>query len=189
MPGLATASVLYVLAAVLVWSDVRDSGSDQASAGQLAGALVVAGLLVVVAWTFGRRSLPVPTDARVPRPSVVLGVVLVAAVGYSLVPPTWPGVAVGVGILTLTGVVVTHWSRSAHWDARRVAAVAGSAVVARALVGFASVSEMTPRPPGGFVQNTVAARPVARPGRRRDRGRRGAPTGRRSGAVSAPARG
>jgi hypothetical protein len=85
----------------------------------------------------------------------VLAIVLGAAVGYSLVPPTWPGVAVGVAILTLTGVVVTHWSRSAHWDARRFAAVAGAAVVARALVGFASVSEMTPRPPGGFVQNTV----------------------------------
>ena len=147
--------MLYVLAAVLVWSDIRDAGSDQASAGQLAGALVAAGLLVVVAWTVGRRPLPAPTDARVPRPSAVLGLVLVGAVGYVLVPPTWLGVVVGVAILALTGAVVTHWSRSARWDRHRVAAVAGAAVVARALVGFASVSEMSPRPPGGYAQNAV----------------------------------
>lgn len=154
-PGLVTAALLYVVAALLVWSDIRDTGSDQASAGQLAGALAVAGLLVGVAWTVGRRALPAPTDARVPGPWAVLGLVLVAAVGFVLVPPTWLGVTVGVAILALTVVVVTHWSRSAGWDRRRVAAVAGAAVLARALVGFASVSEMSPRPAGGFVQNTV----------------------------------
>lgn len=154
-PGLVTAAVLYLLAAVLVWSDLRDAGSDQASAGQLVGALVVVGLLVTVAWTVGRRTLPPRTDARVPGPWAVLGLVLAAAVGFVLAPPTWIGVGIAVAILTLTAVVVTHWSRSGRWDRRRVAAVAGAAVVARALVGFASVSEMSPRPPGGFVQNTV----------------------------------
>ncbi|NUU16714.1 hypothetical protein HP550_05560 [Cellulomonas humilata] len=154
-PGLVAAAVLYAAAALLIWSDVRGSGSDQASVPQLVGALAVAAALVVVAVTFGRRTLPAPTGSRVPRPAAVLGMAFVAAAGYSLVPPTWLGVAVGVAILTLTAVVVTRWSRSQDWDRRRVAAVAGGAVVVRALVGFASVSEMTPRPPGGFAQNAV----------------------------------
>ncbi|MBO3101256.1 hypothetical protein [Cellulomonas fengjieae] len=154
-PGLVAATVLYAAAAALVWSDVRSAGSDRASAAQLVGALLVVGVLVGAAFTFGRRTLPTPTGARVPPPVAVLCLVLTAAVGYVLVPPTWVGVAVGVGVLGVTGAVVVHWSRSAAWDPRRVAAVGGAAVVARALVGFASVTEMTPRPSGGYGQNIV----------------------------------
>lgn len=154
-PGLVAAAVLYVAAALLVWDDIRAAGGDQASAPQLVGALAVAAALVVVAGTFGRRTLPVPAGSRVPGPTAVLGLAFLAAAGYALVPPTWLGVAVGLAILTLAAVMVTRWSRSQTWDRRRVAAIAGAAVVVRALVGFASVSAMTPSPPSGFAQNAV----------------------------------
>jgi len=155
LPGIAVLIGLWVVASLLVWSDIRGDGSDQASAGQLVGAATVAAVLVVVACTFGRRTLPPPTSSRVPRPVAVLGLALVAAAGYQVIPATWLGVALGVVILLVAGTVVTRWSRSACWGRRHVAAVAGAAVVARALDGFASVATTTPRPPGGFAQNTV----------------------------------
>ena len=154
-PGLVTVTVLWLVAALLVWSDIRGAGSDQASAAQLAGALVVAGVLAGVAFTVGRRPLPTPTDALVPRPLAVLGLALIAGVAFSLVPPTWLGVALGVAILVVAAAAVTHWSRSGRWEGRHVAALAGGAVLSRALVGFVSVAQTTPRPPGGLTQNTV----------------------------------
>jgi hypothetical protein len=155
LPGITTLAVLWVLASLAVWWDIRDDGSDQASAAQLAGAVLVAAALVVVACTFGRRTLPPPTTGRVPPPLGVLGLVLVPAVGYQLIPGTWVGVATGVAILVVVGVVVTRWSRSGGWGRRHVAAVAGAAVLARALSGFVTVATTTPRPPGGFAQNTA----------------------------------
>ena len=64
---------------------------------------------------------------------------------------------------------------------------AGAAVIARALVGFASVSKMTPRPPGGFVQNTVLLALTIVLVVAATRGGRG-PRPAAQGAVSAPAR-
>jgi heme A synthase len=58
-------------------------------------------------------------------------------------------------LLAVAGVYVTRSSRSAGWGTRQVAAVAGAAVLARALGGFVTVASATPRPPGGFAQNTV----------------------------------
>ncbi|MGY4644948.1 hypothetical protein [Cellulomonas sp. URHB0016] len=155
VPGIAVLTLLWVLASVAVWSDSRTSGSDPASAAQLAGAVTVAAVLVVVACTFGRRTLPAPAPTRVPSPARVGGLVLVPALGYGFIPFTWVGVAVGVLILAITGVVVTAWSRSAAWGPRHVAGVAGAAVVARAISGFATVASASPRPAGGFAQNTV----------------------------------
>lgn len=153
--GIVVLVVLWVLASAAVWWDVRDAGSDQASPAQLAGAVLVAAVLVVVACTFGRRTLPPPDSRRVPAPLAVLGLALVAASGYQVIPGTWVGVAVGIAILVAAGLVVTRWSRSAGWGRRHVAAVAGAAVLARALTGFVSVATTEPRPPGGFAQNTV----------------------------------
>jgi hypothetical protein len=154
-PGLVVLVALWAIASVLVWSDIRDKGGDQASAVQIAVALTLAAALVVVAFTFGRRRLPPRTHRRAPRPVGVLGIVLVAAAGYQIIPATWLGVGLGIAILLATGLVLTRWSRSASWGPRHAAAVAGAAVVSRALVGFVSVSSTTPRPPGGYVQNTV----------------------------------
>jgi len=154
-PGLVVLVALWGLASVLVWSDIRADGSDQASAGQVAAALAVATGLVVVACTFGRRRLPPPTQGRVPPPGVVLGAVFVAAAAYQTIPSTWLGVALGIAIVLVTGLVVTRWSRATSWGPRHVAAVAGAAVVARALVGFASVASTVPQPPGGYTQNVV----------------------------------
>ncbi|MCC2333818.1 hypothetical protein [Cellulomonas wangsupingiae] len=153
--GLVVLGVLWALASVLVWSDIRGAGSDQASAAQIAAALALAAALVAVAFTFGRRRLPAPTEGRVPRPAMVLGLVLVAAAGYQAIPSTWLGVALGTAVVLVVALVVTRWSRSASWGPRHAAAVAGAAVVARALVGFQSVASTDPQPPGGFAQNTV----------------------------------
>ncbi|MBO9556215.1 hypothetical protein [Cellulomonas sp.] len=154
-PGIVVLVALWALASVLVWSDIRADGSDQASAPQIGAALAVAAALVVVACTFGRRRLPPPTRGRVPPPGAVLAVVLVAAYAYQAIPATWLGVALGIAIVLVVCVFVTRWSRAASWGPRHVAAVAGGAVVARALVGFASVASTVPQPPGGYAQNVV----------------------------------
>ncbi|WP_051274579.1 hypothetical protein [Cellulomonas sp. URHD0024] len=155
LSGTTALVVLWVLASVVVSQDIRDSGSDQASTGQLLGAVAVAALLVLVACTFGRRRLPTPLSRRVPVPARVFGLVLVAALGYQFIPGTWLGVGLGTAILVAGAVAVTRWSRSAGWGPRHAAAVAGAAVVARALGGFVTVATTDPRPPGGFAQNTV----------------------------------
>jgi len=155
LPGTTVLVVLWVLASIAVWSDVRDAGSDQASAGQLAGAVAVAAALVVVARTFGRRTLPPPTDAPVPPPWLVVLGALVLALGYGLVPGTWLGVALGIAVLALAAVLVTRWSRSARWGRAHVAALAGGAVVARAIGGIVTVATTHPRPSGGFAQTAV----------------------------------
>lgn len=154
-PGLVVLVALWGLASVLVWSDIRADGSDQASPPQIAAALALAVGLVVVACTFGRRRLPPRTERPVPPPGVVLGLVLVAAYAYQAIPSTWLGAGLGIAIVLVTGVVVTRWSRAAAWGPRHVAAVAGAAVLARALVGFASVTSTVPHPPGGYAQNVV----------------------------------
>ena len=155
IPGIVILTALWALASVAVWWDIREAGSDQASPAQLLGAVAVATALVAVACTFGRRALPAPTDAPVPTPRGVLVRVLVLAVAYQFIPGTWLGVALGVALLAVAGVWVTRSSRSAAWGSRHVAAVAGAAVLSRALGGFVTVASATPRPPGGFAQNTV----------------------------------
>ena len=155
-PGHRRPVVLWVLASFAVWSDIRAAGSDQASAAQLVGAVRRGGRA-------RRRRLhvrptnPPATDDR-PRPAAASR----SSAWRSSRPSATrsspgPGSAWRAGSRSCwwPGLVVTRWSRSAGWGRRHVAAVAGAAVVARALGGFVTVATTTPRPPGGFAQNTV----------------------------------
>ena len=136
-PGLVVVAVLYLGAAALILDEHLRTEVDHASAAQLTGALVAAALLVVAAFTLGRRALPLRTcDGAVPRPIVVGLVAMAAALGNTLVPATWAGVAFAATVLAAVAAAVVRLSRRESWDERHVVALATGALVSGAVVGF-----------------------------------------------------
>ena len=138
-PGLALAVVLYLAAAALILSETLRTESDHASAAQAGGSLALAALLIGWACTFGRRRPTAPSrpTVRVPRPRLVAAAAFVAALAVNLAPETWAGVGAALVVLATSAVTVVRWSRSPAWTGAHVAVLAGAALVARAVVGFA----------------------------------------------------
>ncbi|MET8992144.1 hypothetical protein ABZW49_42420 [Nonomuraea wenchangensis] len=116
-PGLVVAGVLYVLGAA---ATALNPDAYRASAGQLAGAAVVAALLVVLAL---RRpaTLQERTAKRAPGAGPVLGLTLVAGLAFWLAALTidvlgaWPAVAANVALYAAAYALVAHWARRAGW--------------------------------------------------------------------------
>ncbi|MDA0632128.1 hypothetical protein OUY22_01770 [Nonomuraea sp. MCN248] len=135
VPGLVVAVALYAGAAALILSEHLRTERDHASAAELAGSAVAVALLVVYAFTLGRRR-PRPRDVRVPRPLVVLVVSLVAALVFNVVPETWAGFACGLAVLAAAAALVSILARSPRWGDRHVAALAAGALLGRCVVGF-----------------------------------------------------
>lgn len=134
-PGLLLVTVAYLTTAVLIWWYHQQTETDHASAGEVAGASLVAVLCVVAALTAGRRrSRCRPGGA--PAPLVVAGVAVVATVCFNLLPGTWWGTAAGVALLAVVAVGVGLLARSCGWQPRHVASVAAGALVGRAVIGF-----------------------------------------------------
>ena len=116
-PGLILTALLYLGAAMLVLVDHLQHEKDHASAAQISGSVVVVVFLVGLACTAGRRALPA-RDTFVPVPFVLGILSLIAALAFNFVPPTWPGVAVGITILAAQCRVL--------WTSRAIDAVAWS---------------------------------------------------------------
>lgn len=155
LPGLVVTALLYLAAAAVVLRYHLQSEVDHASAGQIAGALVVTVLLVVSAFTAGRR--PRRTgDGAVPGPLVVAAATFVVAVGFNLVPSTWAGTAVGAALLVAAAVAVARLSRSPRWDGRHVVALAAGAATARAATGFLVEPLGAVAPLAQYAHHTVA---------------------------------
>ncbi|MED7923985.1 hypothetical protein SMD20_07075 [Nonomuraea sp. LP-02] len=116
-PGLVVAGVLYVLGAA---ATALNPDAYRASAGQLAGAAVVAALLVVLAL---RRptTLQERTAKRAPGAGPVLGLTLVAGLAFWLAALTidvlgaWPAVAANVALYAAAYALVARWARRAGW--------------------------------------------------------------------------
>ncbi|MEU6797171.1 hypothetical protein ABZ907_36230 [Nonomuraea wenchangensis] len=124
-PGLVVAGVLYVLGAA---ATALNPDAYRAPAGQLAGAAVVAALLVVLAL---RRPAALPERApkrtperapeRAPGPWPVLGLTLVAGLAFWLAALTievlgaWPAVAANAVLYAAAYALVARWARRAGW--------------------------------------------------------------------------
>lgn len=135
-PGLAVVTVLYLAAAGLLISETGTTEGEYASPGQLAGALVVTGVLALFAFTRGRRPRRAHRSFRVPPPPLVLVVAFVLAVGFNLQPASVTGTVVMVGLLLVAAAAVTLLCRSVNWNGRHIAALATGALLARVGVGF-----------------------------------------------------
>lgn len=126
-----------------------------------AGAILIAALLLVLVAValFGSRlsgtrgnrvrgELPGADDTRARPPArrrfwllVVMGAIWAVVAGVA--PPTWPGVAVILTLLTGYVVALQLLSRRSSWSTLQVSALAAGAVVVQALLGL-----LTPLPPG-----------------------------------------
>jgi hypothetical protein len=92
-----------------------------------------------LAFAFVEQRQPVP---RVAAAAVVVGVgdpgaaALVASSLFFARPESWLGVAMGVGLVVVMGVVVAGWSRRAGWGGAHRLALAGGALLTYAWGGF-----------------------------------------------------
>jgi hypothetical protein len=153
-PGLVVTALLYLAAAGLVLSDSLANEEHRASPAQVAGSLAVVAALTLGAFTVGRRGRP-PRDAAVPGPVVVGVVGLAAGFGLHVVPETWVGVGMGVALAVGGAAAVARFSRSGRWRARHVAALATSALLGRALVGFLVTPLGDVAPAAKYTHNAV----------------------------------
>ncbi|MGI5189786.1 hypothetical protein ACQEVI_16730 [Promicromonospora sp. CA-289599] len=131
-PGIVAITVLWVLAAALLYSDT--AADSTATAAQLVGAALVAAALIAAAFNVGRKQVPSPGKV----PSWWFVGVLTAVVLYAnqLLPATWLGVTANVAAAFALGWLLLRWSRREGWGRRQVLAVAGAALVVRASISF-----------------------------------------------------
>ncbi|GAB2929733.1 hypothetical protein GCM10027280_16580 [Micromonospora polyrhachis] len=154
-PGLLVATMLYLAAAALILGSHLKTEDDHASAAQIGVTLLVVALLVAGAFTLGRRPVPTRHERALPPPYAIGLLSLVGALTFDFLPSTWAGVTGGAALLAAGAGLLAYVSRSTHWDGRYLVAVAGGAVVARALVAFLAtpLGDVPPLPK--YAHNTV----------------------------------
>lgn len=135
LPGMIVITLLYLGAAALVLFDHLENEVDHASMTQVIGSSLVVGLLAIFAFSGCRRRAP-DRDFEVPKPLVVGVLGLIVAIGYSVMPEDWFGVAGGVAILAVGAAGIARLSRSTRWEQRHIIALSTGVLMARALFGF-----------------------------------------------------
>ena len=154
LPGLAVTAVLYLAAAWFVLRWHLDTESDHASWPQIAGAAAVAAVLVVLAFTLGRKQ-SAKVERRVP-PLWALALAAAAAFYTATWTYTWAGFAYAAALVVGGGAALVYWSRSTAWDRRHVIALATGALAATALGGFLTDPIGVVEPVAKYAHNTVA---------------------------------
>lgn len=133
--GLCVAGLLYVAASALIYSESVRTEQFRASAGQMIGAAAVVVVLVVAALLLGRRPRP-RVDRRVP-PVWLAGILAAVALGGgTLLPQTWLSVACTLVPMAVLIGFVARWSRSVHWGAGHMLAMAAGALLAVGALAF-----------------------------------------------------
>jgi hypothetical protein len=154
LPGLAATAVLYLAAAWFVLRWHLDTETDHASRPQLAGAAAVAAILVVIAFTVGRKR-SAKLERRVP-PLWLLALAAAAASFTATWTYTWAGFAYAAALLIGGGAALAYWSRSTAWDRRHVIALATGALAATALGGFLTDPIGDVEPVAKYAHNAIA---------------------------------
>lgn len=122
---------------------------------QLIGTGVLVAALVLAAFLVPRR--PARSARRAPRAWLVGVTALVLLAGYVLVNDSlgWLGVALGVLILTLLGVLLVVWSGREGWGRMHLLAAGGAALVVYAVLSFA-VDPLGASPTARYVSSAVS---------------------------------
>jgi hypothetical protein len=157
-PGLAVAATLFGFGVVSSALGTYGATRFLASPAQLAGAAAVVAGAVAAAPALGRRVRTAdPRRAPGPWPVAVLAV---GAAGVFLAlahRPGWRTAGVYVALYVLTAALVAAWSRRAGWGAAHVLALAGGALLAYAVHGFAQRPMLGPAGPVDLAGNAVLA--------------------------------
>jgi hypothetical protein len=154
LPGLAVTAILYLAAACFVVRWHLNTETDHASWQQLTGAALAALILIVLAFTLGRKRSP-KTERRVP-PLWVLALAGAAANFTHAWSYSWAGFAYAVALLVGGGAALAYWSRSTSWSRRHVIALVTGALAALALGGFLTDPIGEVEPVAKYAHNTVA---------------------------------
>jgi hypothetical protein len=143
--GLPVIAVVFVLGCLLNFAGSLDQsqigGSAQpffASPAQFAGSAAAAVVLVVAAFSVGRRE-PKQVTGSVPSQWIVGGVALVASSVFFVLPqslPTWLICACYLVLYTVVAFLALRWSRRSGWSHSHTVALAGGALLTYAWHGF-----------------------------------------------------
>jgi hypothetical protein len=154
--GLAVTAVIYVLGGLLIRYFSIDNGQYHTSWAQAAGVLLVAAMLVAVAFRLPRPS-PARSAGWVPRPWVAAVAAFVVSGGYFVLPAGWPGVAAVLAIAATAALVVARLARHAGWNGRHRVALATGAIVTYAAAAFSVTAFKHDNDPLAFAGNCVFA--------------------------------
>lgn len=133
--GLAVTAVSYVGASTFILGYHLTTESSHASATQVVMSLLVVISLNVAAFVVG-RSRRLAVDRYVPRPRTVFMVSMVATAALNVIPGTWLGFQLSMVIIGVGAVCLARASRAPAWSVRHQVAVAGGALLSRALLAF-----------------------------------------------------
>lgn len=126
--GLFLTGVLYLIGCAIVFSFIYADEKFLASPGQLMSAAAMAIALIAIAFAINKNKYPTaPMVYRVPKP-LPLGVgTFVMASLFFAKPESWAGVIIGIFILSITWLLITHWSQQQGWRLQhQFALVAGA---------------------------------------------------------------
>lgn len=135
--GLAVLAVAFTSFAAFVHHDQTSSYRvDAGPTEYIVSSLVV---LVLAGLAFSPCGRPLPRrDGRAPAPWALLPIGAVGMAGFDLMPQSWAGVAQGLLVAVVVGLLLARWARTGAWSMRHMAALAVGALVTRTLTGFLS---------------------------------------------------
>lgn len=136
--GIAVVILLWLAAAALVHGDGRRTYDYVPSAGQVTGVLVVVAALVGLAMSRAGRPVHGTSDGRAVSAPLILTGGIVGKIAFDLLPPTWVGVAIAVGLLCAAGVLVRRLAVHRRWGHREIGLLGTAMIIGAAVIGFAS---------------------------------------------------
>ena len=150
--GLAATAILYGAGCAIVFRFMYRTEGFLASPGQLLGAALVAALLIGLAFAV-RPHAVVRTARALPGPWLLgAGTFIVASI-YSMRPESWVGVGIGIALLGLAALLVSHWSRQQGWGIMHQFALVAGALLTYAWLGFVLTALTTPGDPVRWAGN------------------------------------
>jgi hypothetical protein len=122
--GLTVTAVAYLLGGLLVLHNSWVTGNYRTSPPQFAGTVVVAGLLVAVAFALHPPVGPA-TGGWVPRPALVGVAAFVWSSVVVAAPESWVGVVLSLAAIAVAAIVVVRLARRTGWGGAHRLALAG----------------------------------------------------------------
>ncbi|APU13676.1 MULTISPECIES: hypothetical protein [Actinoalloteichus] len=134
--GIAVTLLLWLGAAALVHGDGRSTYDYVPSAGQVVGVLLVVAVLVALAMSRVGQPIRAAPDGRAVSAAWVLGAGVVGKVAFDVLPSSWTGFAIGVGLLGAAVVLLRWFAARRRWSSREIGLLGTSMIIGSVLIGF-----------------------------------------------------